>query len=147
VLSRERAPAPAPAPAPALAPAPAPAPAPVMKDKIVEARPRSNKRKECKKSKSDLTSEESKSNCFKVDSELTNHLNGITEKLLHKTELSTSCLANEYTFPYNGDSENKSKKDLDDIKAIIKLDRLNSEESNIKQRIKSQNSFDFHLTN
>ena len=90
-----------------------------MKDKIVEAKPRSNKRKDWKNSKVDLVS--------KVE---TKHINGINEKLLYKTDLTKA-------------DRNKSKQDLADIQAIIKLQRPNSTESKSYERIKSPNSLDF----
>lgn len=97
---------------------------PVMKDKIVEARSRSNRKKDGKNSNVDLA--------LKVES--TNHINGNNEESLHKTELSIPP-----------PDFKKSKKDFDDIQAIIKLDRLNSTESKHSERVKSQNSFDFHF--
>ena len=101
-------------------------PPPAMKDKIVEAKPRSNKRKDWKNSKVDLVS--------KVE---TNHINGINEKLLYKTDLTSSR-------PQLSEADrNKSKQDLADIQAIIKLQRPNSTESKSYERIKSPNSLDF----
>ena len=97
-----------------------------MKDKIVEAKPRSNKRKDWKNSKVDLVS--------KVE---TNHINGINEKLWYKTDLTSSR-------PQHSEADrNKSKQDLADIQAIIKLQRPNSTESKSYERIKSPNFFDF----
>ena len=103
---------------------------PLMKDKIVEARPRSSKRSNSQK-------ENKKSN---VESSL-KQSNGTNDKFLCKTDLRSARLVNgsspKLSNGDRGDLKNKSKKDLEDIKAIIKLDRLNSTESKL-----SNNSFD-----
>ena len=115
---------------------------PVMKDKIVEVRPRSSKRSNSQKEnkKSNVESSSKESNGFKTDVELRNgRLDGTNDKFLYKTDLTSARLVNGASPKLcNGEHKNKSKKDLEDIKAIIKLDRLSSTESKL-----SNNSFDF----
>ena len=114
---------------------------PAMKDKIVEVRPRSSRRshsqKENKKSNGESSLKES--NGFKTDLEWRNPRPGTNDKFSYKTDFSSARLVNGASPKLcNGDPKNKSKQDLEDIKAIIKLDRLNSTESKL-----SNNSFDF----
>ena len=115
--------------------------APVMKDKIVEARPRSSKRSNSQKEnkKSNVESSLKESNGFKGELEWRNPRPGTNDKFSYKTDFSSARLVNGASPKLcNGDIKNKSKQDLEDIKAIIKLDRLNSTESKL-----SNNSFDF----
>ena len=117
---------------------------PLMKDKIVEVRPRSSKRSNSQKEnkKSNVESSLKESNGFKTDLELRTARPGTNDKFLYKTDLRSARLVNGASPKLcngdGGDLKNKSKKDLEDIKAIIKLDRLNSTESKL-----SNNSFDF----
>ena len=126
---------------------------PLMKDKIVEVRPRSSKRSHSQKEnkKSNVESAVRVSNGFTRDLELRNGggvrgvRGGTNDKFLCKTDLTSARLVNGASPTLcngqpgdSGDIRNKSNKDLEDIKAIIKLDRLNSTESKL-----SNNSFDF----
>ena len=107
----------------------------------MEARPRSSKRSNSQKEnkKSNVESSLKESNGFKSDSEWRNHRHGTNDKFAYKTDFSSTRLVNGASPKLcNGDLKNKSKQDLEDIKAIIKLDRLNSTESKL-----SNNSFDF----
>ena len=114
---------------------------PLMKDKIVEARPRSSKRsssqKENKKSNGESSVKQSNGSKTDLDPRA-----GTNDKFFYKTDLRSARLVNgaspKLSNGDRGDLKNKSKKDLEDIKAIIKLDRLNSTESKL-----SNNSFDF----
>ena len=107
----------------------------------MEARPRSSKRSNSQKEnrKSNVESSLKESNGFKSESERRNPRPGTNDKFAYKTDFSSARLVNGASPKLcNGDLKYKSKQDLEDIKAIIKLDRLNSTESKI-----SNNSFDF----